>query len=107
MSTEIRHTFESEEFLIQVNSEHLLYAEKSEVRFDFRNIAGVRIHRKKPHDNVDKIAFRMKGQLTSFQIDGLADSDMQSIAALLRTRATEFSIPITDPCAQHWPGKCR
>ena len=99
MSTENRNTFESEEFLIQVNSEHLLYAEKSEVRFDFRNIARVRIHRKKPDAMVCKITYRVKGQLTSFQIDGFADSDMQSIAALLKARATEFSIPIMDPGA--------
>ena len=99
MSTENRNTFESEEFLIQVNSEHLLYAEKSEVRFDFRSIARVRIHRKKPDARVYKITYRVKGQLTSFQIDGFADSDMQSIAALLKARATEFSIPITDPGA--------
>src|SRR5215510_718056 len=102
MSTENRNTFESEEFLIQVNSEHLLYAEKSEVRFDFRNIAKVRIHRKKPDAKVYKITYRMKGQFTSFQIDGFADSDMQSIAALLKARANEFSIPIADPGANEW-----
>ena len=99
MSAENRTTFESEEFLIQVNNEHLIYAEKSEVRFDFRNIARVGIHRRKPDGKVSKITYRMKGQLTSFQIDGFADSDMQSIAALLKARATEFSIPITDPGA--------
>src|ERR1043166_2311835 len=99
MSTENRNTFESKEFLIQVNSEHFLYAEKSEVRFDFRNMARVRIYRKKPDAKVYKITYRVKGQLTSFQIDGFTDSDMQSIAALLKARATEFSIPITDPDA--------
>ena len=97
MPTENRNTFESEEFLVQVNTDHLLYAEKSEVLFDFRNIAKIRIHRKNPDGKVYKITYRVKGQLTSFQIDGFADSDMQSIAALLKARASEFAISITDP----------
>ncbi len=99
MTTQSSNTFESKEFLVQVNSEHLLYAEKLEVRFDFPNIARIRIHRKKADAKVHKITYRVKGQLTSFQIDGFADSDMQGIAALLKARASEFSIPITDPGA--------
>jgi len=96
MPSEARNTFESEEFLVQVNTDYLLYAEKSEVRFDFRNIARIRIHRKKPDGRVYKITYRLKRQFSSFQIDGFTDSDMQSIAALLKARASEFSIPIMD-----------
>jgi hypothetical protein len=97
MASENRNMFESEEFLVQINADRLLYAEKSEVVFDFRNIAKMRIHRKKADAKVYKITYRVKGQLLPFQIDGFADSDMQSIAALLKARASEFSISITDP----------
>jgi hypothetical protein len=97
MPTKNNNTFESEEFLVQINPDHLLYAEKSEVLFDFRNIANVRIHRRKGDGKVSKITYRVKGQLTPFHIDGFADSDMQSIAALLKARASDFSISITDP----------
>jgi hypothetical protein len=99
MPQEDRKTFESEGFLLQINSEHLLYAEKSEVLFDFRNIARVRIYRGKPEGKVYKITYRVKGQLSSFQLDGFGESDMQRIATLLRARASEFSIPIADPGA--------
>ena len=93
------NTFESEEFLLQIHSDHLLYAEKSDVLFDFRKIARVRVHRKKPDGKVDKITYRVKGQLDSFQIDGFGDSRMERIAALLKERASEFSIPMADPGA--------
>lgn len=99
MPREDDNTFESEEFLLQIHSDHLLYAEKSNVLFDFREIARVRIHRKKPDGQVDKITYRLKGQLTSFQIDGFGDSKMERIAALLKERASVFSIPLADPGA--------
>ena len=92
--------FESEEFLLQFHREHFIYAEKPEVRFDFRGIAKVRIHRRKPERTVSKITYRVRGQLTSFQIDGFGDSEMEQIAAILKKRAEEFSIPITDPDAR-------
>jgi len=100
MPTKDHNTFESDEFLVQINADRLFYAEKSEVLFDFRNIAKVRIHRRKGDGKVYKITYRVKGQLTSFQIDGFADSDMQSIAALLKARASDFSISIVDTGAQ-------
>ncbi len=86
--------FESEGFLLQVHSGHIIYAEKSRVRFDFRNIARVRIYRAKPDGEVSKITERVKGELGSFQIDGFGDSDMERIAASFEARAKEFSILI-------------
>lgn len=99
MQPEAPNTFESEEFLLQIRGDHLLYADKSEVVFDFRNIAKVRIYRTKPDGKVGKITYRVKGQLTSFQIDGFCEAGMERIAALLKARASEFSIPIADPDA--------
>ena len=92
--------FESEEFLLQFGDNYLIYAEKSEVRFDFRSIARVRICRRKPERKVSKITYRVKGQISSFQIDGFGDLQMEQIAALVKKRAGEFSIPIHDPDAE-------
>lgn len=96
MPQEDHNTFESGEFFLQIHSDYLLYAEKSDVLFDFRKIAGVRIHRKKPDGKINKITYRVKGQSSSFQIDGFGDSNMERIVALLKARASEFSIPIDD-----------
>jgi hypothetical protein len=99
MPQDDHNLFESEEFLLQIYREHFIYAEKPEVRFDFRNIARVRIYRRKPERKVSKITYRVRGQFSSFQIDGFGDSEMDQIAAILKKRAEEFSIPITDPDA--------
>lgn len=99
MPQEDHNTFESDEFLLQIHSDQFLYAEKSEVLFDFRNIARVRIHRRKPDGKVNKITYRVKGQLSSFQIDGFGEANMERIVALLKARAREFSIPMADPGA--------
>ncbi|MBK6900050.1 MAG: hypothetical protein IPH09_12540 [bacterium] len=97
MPTGNHNTFESDEFLLRIDCDHLLYAEKSEVCFDFRNIARLRIHRRNADGGISRITYRVRGELTSFQIDGFTDAEMQSIASLLKARATAFSIPVTDP----------
>lgn len=99
MTDKNRNNFESEEFLLRIDPDHFLYAEKSEVLFDFGTIARLRIHRRKTDGKVCKITYRVKGQLTSFQIDGFTDADMQRIAAQLTARARSRSVPITDPGA--------
>jgi len=88
--------FESEEFLLQIGSQHLLYAEKSEVLFEFQNITKLQIHRQSPGGKVSKITYRLKGQFTSFQIDGFGDDEMEQIANLLKARAKELSIPLSE-----------
>jgi hypothetical protein len=97
MALDDNNLFESEGFILHIHRDHLIYAEKPEVRFDFRNIAKVRIYRRKPDRRISRITYRVKGQIGSFQIDGFSDSEMEQIAALLKNRAAEFSIPITDP----------
>ena len=36
-----------------------------------------------------------------FQIDGFADTDMETMATLLKARAKNFSISVSDPNARH------
>jgi hypothetical protein len=88
--------FESEEFLLQISNDHLLYAEKDDVRFDFRNIAKLRIYRQKRRGTISKITYRMKGKLGAFQIDGFGDVEMEQIASLLKARAMEYSIDCSE-----------
>jgi hypothetical protein len=83
--------FESEEYLVQICDDHVFYAEKDYVRFDFKNIANLKVFRNKA-GNVHKITYRMKGQLSAFQIDGFDEAAMEEIASLLKERAREFSI---------------
>ena len=88
--------FESKEFLLQICDDHLLYAEKDYARFDFRNIAKLRIHRQKRSRKISKITYRMKGQFSAFQIDGFGEVEMEQIASLLKTRAMEYSIDYSE-----------
>lgn len=96
MPNHTHNRFESDAYLVQVASDHLFYAEKTEVIFDFRSIARLRIHRRKSDGKVTKITYRVKGQLVPFQIDGFSDPDMERMAAMLKIRAEEFSIPVSD-----------
>lgn len=89
-------TFESEEFLLQIGSRHLLYAEKSEVCFDFSKITKLRIYREGPGGKVSRITYRVKGQLGAFQIDGFGEVEMEQIASLLKARAKEHSVPVSE-----------
>ncbi len=88
--------FESEGFLLQIGSRDLLYAEKCEVRFNFKNITKLRIYRQSPGGKISKIIYRIKGQLSAFQIDGFGEAEMEEIANLLKARAMEHSIPISE-----------
>ena len=96
MFHENQKTFESEEFLLQICNDHLLYAEKDYVRFDFRNIAKLRIYRQKRSGKVSKVTYRMRGQISSFQIEGFGHAGMEQITSLLRIRATEYSIDYSE-----------
>ena len=96
MLHEDHQLFESDEFLLQIGSRHLLYAEKSEVLFDIQNITKLRIHRQGPSGKVSKITYRVKGQLGAFQIDGFGEPAMEQIANLMKARAKEHSIPLVD-----------
>ena len=88
--------FESDEFLVQVCGDHMIYAEKAEVRFDFRNIRKIRIVRDRIKGTVSKITYRVKGHLGAFQIDGFAEAQMEELAGLLGVRSKEFSIELVD-----------
>jgi len=88
--------FESGEYLVQICDDHIFYAEKDNVLFDFRNITRLKVSRQKKSGKVSKITYRMKGQLSSFQIDGFTESEMEEIAGLLKSRAREHSIEFLD-----------
>jgi len=88
--------FESEEFLIQICDDHIFYAEKDDVRFDFKNITRLKVFRLKNGGKISKITYRMKGQLGAFQIDGFTESEMEEITSLLKNRAREYSIKFVD-----------
>ena len=88
--------FESGEYLVQICDDHILYAEKDNVRFDFKKIARLKVYRQKKSGKVSKITYRMKGQMSSFQIDGFTESEMDEIAGLLKNRAREHSIEFVD-----------
>ena len=88
--------FESAEYLIQVCDDHIFYAEKDNVRFDFKQITRLKVFRQKAGGKVSKITYRMKGQLGAFQIDGFGDAEMEEIASLLKNRAREFSVEFED-----------
>ena len=89
--------FESDEYLIQICNDHICYAEKDDVRFDFKQITRLKVYRQKVGGKITKITYRMKGQLSAFQIDGFGDAGMEEIASLLKSRAKEFSIDFVDP----------
>ena len=82
--------------MVQICDNHVFYAEKDNVRFDFRNITRLKVYRQKKSGKVSKITYRMKGQLSSFQIDGFTESEMEEIAGLLKMRAREHSIEFVD-----------
>ena len=88
--------FESEEYLIQICKDHIFYAEKEDVRFDFKKITRLKVFRLKNGGKITKITYRMKGELGAFQIDGFVDAEMEEIASLLKSRAREFSIKFVD-----------
>ena len=88
--------FESKEYLVQVCNDHIFYAEKDNVCFNFKNITKVKVFRNKTDGRIAKITYRMKGQLGAFQIDGFGDAEMEEIAGLLKSRARESSIDFMD-----------
>jgi len=88
--------FESDEFLIQICDDHIFYAERDEVCFDFKKVSRLKIYRLKDSGEISKITYRMKGQLNSFQIDGFENAEMEEIARLLKERAREFSIEFVE-----------
>jgi len=57
--------FESDEFLVRVCGDHMIYAEKAEVRFEFRNIRKIRIVRDRAKGTVSETICRVKGQLVA------------------------------------------
>jgi preprotein translocase subunit SecD len=87
---------ESDEFLVQVCGDHIIYAEKAKVRFDFKNIRKIRIVRDRSKGAVSKITYRVKDQLGAFQIDGFSEAEMEELAGLLRARSKEFSIKLAE-----------
>jgi len=88
--------FESGEYLVQICDDHVFYAEKDNVLFDFRNITRLKVYRQKKSGKVSKITYRMKGQMSSFQIDGFTESEMDEIAGLLKDQAREHSMVFVD-----------
>lgn len=88
--------FESGEYLVQICDDHIFYAEKDNVRFDFKNITRLKVFRLKNGGKISKITYRMKGQLGAFQIDDFADAEMEEMASLLKNRAREYSIKFVD-----------
>ena len=96
--------FESEEYLVQICDDHIFYAEKDNVRFDFKNLTSLKVFRNKA-GNVQKITYRMKGQLSAFQIDGFDKASMEEIARLLKERAREFSIEFAERGGGPFAGK--
>jgi hypothetical protein len=88
--------FESEEYLIQICDDHLFYAEKDDVRFDFKKITKLKVFRRKTGGQISRITYRMKGQLGAFQIDGFGEAEMEEIASMLKDRAREFAIDFVD-----------
>jgi hypothetical protein len=88
--------FESDEFLVQICDNHIFYAERNEVCFDFKNMTRFKVYRTKDGRKVSRITYRMKGQLDSFQIDGFKEAEMEEMARLLKARAREFSIAFAE-----------
>ena len=88
--------FESEEYLVQICDDHIFYAEKDNVRFDFKKITKLKVHRQQAGSKITRITYRMKGQMSAFQIDGFGDAEMEEIARLLSSRANEFSVEFED-----------
>ena len=88
--------FESGEYLVQICDDHIFYAEKDNVRFDFKEITRLKVFRLKNSGKISKITYRMKGQLSAFQIDRFTESEMEQIAGLLKNRAREYSVEFVD-----------
>ena len=88
--------FESGEYLVQICDDHIFYAEKDNVRFDFKEITRLKVFRLKNSGKISKITYRTKGQLSAFQINGFTESEMEEIASLLKNRARECLIEFVD-----------
>lgn len=88
--------FETDEFLVQINKDNILYAEKPKVLFNFKDITKITCVRNKTSGKLAAITFKMKGQLFSFQIDGFKGSDMEEMADLLISRGKRFDIKVVE-----------
>jgi hypothetical protein len=88
--------FETDEFLVQINRDNILYAEKLKVLFNFKDITRITCVRNKTTGKMSAITFKMRGQLFSFQIDGFKGTDMEEMANLLISRGKRFNIKLVE-----------